>query len=137
MGGTEIPENFLYICSDKIYLMKKITKIMLVTALLFGTGFSSLADRGIGKKTKNKVNLNITTSSTLRSSLYFNLRNGLKYTGSLLSKPQPDFNSSDFFNTLITFQKGNTVYIIPYKQFVAVPDLKSGYAGMKLIIRPH
>ena len=111
--------------------------MLLVIVVLFCTTMGAFADRGIGKKSKNRIDLNINTASGLKNSIHLNLRSGLKYTGSLLSKPQPDFNSSDFFNTLITFQKGNTVYIIPYKQFVAVPDLKSGYAGMKLIIRPH
>ncbi len=115
--------------------MKKITKMMLVMALLIGTTFSTLADRGIGKRSRNKVDLNITTPSTLRSSIFMNLRSGLKYTGSLLMK-QPAFNSFNA-NTLVTYQKGNTVYIIPYKRINAVADLGAGYTGFKLIIRPH
>ena len=116
--------------------MKKITKMLLVMALLFGTAVSTLADRGIGRKSKNKVELNISIPSTLRSSIFFNLRSGLKYTGSLLSKQQtaaPLF----FSNALITYQKGNSIYIIPYKQITAVPEVRSGYTGMKIIIRPH
>ena len=116
--------------------MKKITKMMLVMALLFCIAFSTLADRGIGKKSRNKVELNISTPSTLRSSLFLNLRSGLRYTGSLLSK-QVTYTTSFFNTTLITFEKGNTVYIIPYKQVIAVPEIRSGYTGMKLIIRPH
>ena len=116
--------------------MKKVTKIILVMALLFGAAFSSLADRGIGKKTKNKINLNISTPSSLRNSVFFNLSSGLRYTGSLLSKDPFDFNTFNY-NTLVTFQKGNTVYIIPYKQIVTVPEMSSGYTGIKLIIRPH
>ena len=38
-------------------------------------------------------------------------------------------------NSLITYQKGNTTYIIPYKQKVALPEIKQGYTGIKLIIR--
>ena len=117
--------------------MMKITKMILVMGLLFGTAFSSLADRGIGRKSRNnKVDINISTPSTLRGSIFLNLRTGLKYTGSLLSKPQTS-TGSFFNNTLVTYEKGNTVYIIPYKQIVAVPEIKSGYTGMKIIIRPH
>jgi hypothetical protein len=38
---------------------------------------------------------------------------------------------------LLTYQKGNTVYIIPHKQVIAVPEMKQGYTGMKIIIRTH
>lgn len=117
--------------------MKKMTKIILITALLFGTAFSSLADRGIGRKGKAKVDINISSAATLRSSIYFNLHTGLKYTGSLLSTQRETSSGSIFNNTLVTFEKGNTVYIIPYKQIVAVPEMRSGYTGMKIIIRPH
>lgn len=136
MSGAQIPNYFQYICTEKLTPMKKITKMLLVMALLFGTAVSTLADRGIGRKSKNRVELNISTPSTLRSSLFFNLRSGLKYTGSLLSKPQVT-GSSFFSNTLITYQKGNSVYIIPYKQVIAVPEMRSGYTGMKIIFRPH
>lgn len=112
------------------------TKMILVMAMLFGIALSSLADRGIGKRTRNKVDLNITSSNSLRNSLYLNLRTGLKYTGSLLSNQQTDNNTFNF-NNLVTFQKGNTVYILPYKHIVAIPEISTGYTGMKLIIRPH
>jgi hypothetical protein len=40
-------------------------------------------------------------------------------------------------NTLVTYQKGNTVYIIPQKQVYTVPEMKQGYTGLKLIIKTH
>ena len=116
--------------------MKKITKMVLVVSVLAGMAFSALADRGIGKKSKSKVELNISTTGGLRNSISLNLKAGLKYTGSLLTKQQ--FTGSSIYNnTLVTYQKGNTVYIIPSKQMVAVPEMKQGYTGLKLIIRPH
>lgn len=113
----------------------KITKMLLVAAVLFGTTLGALADRGIGKKSRNRVELNVNTANGLRNSISLNLRSGLKYTGSLLSKQYIGGNILD--NTLVTYQKGNTIYIIPYKQVTTVPELKQGYTGMKLIIRPH
>ena len=117
--------------------MRISTKIMLVVVLLFGTGFSSWADRGIGKKSKNRLEFNISTPTTLKNSMFINLRTGLKYTGSLLIRQQDFIGNSVFSNTLITYQKGNTVYIIPYKHIVAIPEISSGYTGMKIIIHPH
>ena len=116
-------------------MMKK-AKIILVVIMLSGVAFSALADKGIGKKNKTKVTLNISTSNSLRNSISLNLKSGLKYTGSLLVNQQFDGNSI-LSNTLLTYQKGNTVYIIPHKQIIAVPEMRQGYTGMKLIIKPH
>ena len=69
--------------------------------------------------------------------LPFNMKlNRVKYTGSLLVSQQVD-GKSLLSNTLLTYQKGNTVYIIPHKQIIAVPEITQGYTGMKLIIKPH
>ncbi len=110
--------------------------MILVIVMLSGITFSALADKGIGKKSKAKVNLNIATANSLRNSISLNLTSGLKYTGSLIVN-QKDNGTSLFSNTLLTYQKGNTVYIIPHKQVIAVPDMKQGYTGMKLIIKTH
>ena len=95
-----------------------------------------MADRGIGKKNKSTASLNISTSGSLRNSISLNLKSGLKYTGSLLANQQTD-GKTILRNTLLTYKKGNTVYIIPQKQVMAVPDVSQGYTGMKLIIKPH
>lgn len=111
--------------------------MILVVLMLSGIGFSAMADKGIGKKSKSKVTLNISTAnSTLRNSISLNLKSGLKYTGSLLVNQQVD-GKSFITNSLLTYQKGNTVYVIPHKQIIAVPEMKQGYTGMKLIIKSH
>lgn len=116
--------------------MLKKAKLILIVLMLSGIGFSAMADKGIGKKNKSKVTLNINTGNSLRNSISVNLKSGLKYTGSLLVNQQ--INSTSYLsNTLLTYQKGNTVYIIPHKQIIAVPEMKQGYTGMKLIIKTH
>lgn len=116
--------------------MMKITKLLLVVVVLISATLGALADRGIGKKSKNRIDLNISAPSSLRNAISLNIRSGLKYTGSLLLN-QTYTNNNIFNNSLVSYQKGNTVYIIPYKQILTVPELKEGYTGMKLIIRPH
>ena len=111
-------------------------KMILGIVILSGITLSALADRGIGKKNKTNVSLNITTSGSLRNSISLNLKSGLKYTGSLLTNQQTD-GKTILSNTLLTYKKGNTVYIIPHKQIIAVPEMSQGYTGMKLIIKPH
>ncbi|HAO46761.1 MAG TPA: hypothetical protein PLZ45_05155 [Ferruginibacter sp.] len=111
-------------------------KMILGIAILSSIAFTALADRGIGKKSKANVSLNIATSGSLRNSISVNLKSGLKYTGSLLAGQQTD-GKTILNNTLLTYKKGNTVYIIPHKQVIAVPEMSQGYTGMKLIIKPH
>ncbi len=111
-------------------------KLILGIVILSSITLSALADRGIGKKNKSTASLNISTTGSLRNSISLNLKSGLKYTGSLLTNQQTD-GKTILRNTLLTYKKGNTVYIIPQKQVMAVPDVSQGYTGMKLIIKPH
>lgn len=111
--------------------MNKPTRIFLLLSLLTAQMLVSFADRGIGKK-KNRVLLNIKVSNSFASSLNFNLRNGMAYTGSVVNK-NPLVRTSG--NSIITYQKGNSVYILPYKQKVLVADVRQGFTGTKLIIR--
>ncbi len=116
--------------------MFKKAKIILIVLMLSSIGFSAMADKGIGKKNKSKITLNINGGNSLRNSIALNLKTGLKYTGSLLTNQQL-IGTSYLNNTLVTYQKGNTVYIIPHKQVFAVPEMKQGYTGLKLIIKTH
>ena len=116
--------------------MLKKAKIMLVVLMLSGIGFSAMADKGIGKKNKTKITLNINSGNSIRKSISLNLKSGLKYTGSLMASQQVS-GTSYLTNNLLTYQKGNTVYIIPQKQVYTVPEMKQGYTGLKLIIKTH
>ena len=115
-------------------MKNKISKIVLLVAVLNGIVYTSLADRGVGKN-KRKVALNIVSSGTIKKTLSFNMSSGLKYKGSLLNRVENSKNSISF-TSLITYQKGNTIYIVPQKQKILVPDVRPGYTGMKLIIKP-
>lgn len=114
--------------------MSKIAKKILLLGILTGTMLISFADRGIGKKSKSKIILNINTNNAFKNSISFNLKAGLKYKGSLLSNTQYQ-NNSLVFTELVTYQKGNSIYIVPYKQKILVPEIKQGYTGLKLIIK--
>ena len=114
--------------------MNTFTKKILAVCVLVSIVVEAWADRGVGKKNKSKATLNITAPSNLRNSVAFNIKAGLTYKGSLLNSHQT-IGSSIMNNSLITYQKGNTTYIIPYKQKFTVPDMQQGYTGLKLIIR--
>lgn len=94
----------------------------------------SFADRGIGKRSKSKVLLNVTTTHSFKADLFQNMKNGLQYKGSLLSDIQR-YQNSMIATELVTYQKGNSIYIIPYKQKMIVPEMSQGYTGIKLVIK--
>ena len=110
----------------------KSTKIALVVLFACGVWFLAFADRG-GFVKRNKTHLNIAVKGTLKNSIAFNLKSGIDYKGSFLLNTHQIGNAfvSDAF---ISYKKGNTVYILPYKQKIITPEYtqKEGY---KLIIR--
>lgn len=98
--------------------------------------FSTMADKGVGKN-KNKVSLAINpAAATYGKALSLNLKSGLTYKGTLLNITSSTIKSSNLSNTLVTYQKGNTIFIVPFKQKIIVPEIRQGYTGMKLIIHP-
>ncbi len=114
--------------------MNIFTKKLLAFAILFSVVVEASADRGVGKKSKNKTTLNIIAPSNIRNSIAFNLKSGLSYTGTLLNTRKTAGNGM-LNSTIVTYQKGNATYIIPYKNKITIAEMKQGYTGMKVIIR--
>jgi len=112
--------------------MSKYSKIVAVVVLVCGVYLFSFADRG-GFVKKNKPHLNIETNGNLKNSIPFNLKSGLTYRGSFFTNSQRIGNSivSDAY---ISYRKGNTVYILPYKQKILIPQYSQN-EGYKLILR--
>lgn len=113
--------------------MKKYPFIIVIVLLLCGIGYLSFADRGgIGRK--NKPQFNIELHGTLKNSIPFNLKSGLVFRGSEIISSHKIGNSL-ITESVMSFQKGKTTYLIPYKQRIVIQDYsKDGY---KLIIRPR
>jgi hypothetical protein len=114
--------------------MSKITKIVLLVAVLNGIVLTTMADKGVGKN-KKKTSVSIASVNSYSKTLSFSLKSGLKYTGSLLNNVGTVKNSLMYSN-LVTYQKGNIIYIVPYKQRIVIPDIQQRYTGVKLIIKP-
>lgn len=108
------------------------SKILIVVLFVCGVALYTFADKG-GFAKKNKTQLNIKTSGSLKNSIQFNLKSGLEYRGSFLLNRQRIGNSA-VSDVYISYKKGNTVYILPYKQKVLIPEY-SQKDGYKLIIR--
>ena len=114
--------------------MKNLTKIVFLIVFFNCATALASADRGGFGRKRTKVHLNIVTFNSLKRSIHFNIKSGLNFRGSLHLDQQQVGNT--FYNsTLLTYKKGNTVYIMPIKQKVLIPDYKPA-TGYKLIIRP-
>jgi len=113
--------------------MQRFSKIVFVLVFFSFVSLWASADRGGFGRKRSNISLNITNLGTLRTSIYYSLRNGLSYKGSTLLGQQQVGNSL-YANTLISFKKGNTVYILPYKHKVLIPQFTAA-GGSKLIIR--
>ena len=112
--------------------MNKYTKILMVILLFCGAFLFASADRG-GFGKKNKAQLNITTTTNLKNSIAFNLKSGLTYRGSFLTT-QEKVGTFMVSNAIVSYKKGNTIYLIPYKQKILLPEYTQR-DGYKLIIR--
>ncbi len=115
--------------------MKKTLKTLLIISIFIGNMPYSFADRGVRNRTKKTIALNINTSNSFKNSLYLNLKSGLKFKGLEFAETT---NSNNFIHglTIMTYEKGNTTYIIPNQRKIIVPEVKQGYTGMKLILKP-
>ncbi|MDE3212445.1 MAG: hypothetical protein KGM98_04365 [Bacteroidota bacterium] len=82
---------------------------------------------------KDKAKVNITTHGTLKNSIAFNLKSGLKFRGGFFTDRELIGNSL-ISNSYVSYQKGNTFYVLPYKQRIVIPQY-SQKDGFKLIIR--
>ena len=94
-------------------LMNKLYKATLCAILLICAVHMAIADSSI-EKNKSKIVLNIHTPLSIRDSISYNIKTGLNYNGSSLICQQIIGNSI-INSSIITYQKGNTIYIISYK----------------------
>lgn len=115
--------------------MKKITHTFLFAIVLSLAATVALADRGgFGRKVKkNKLKFDITAPSSLRNSIFLNLKSGMLFKGTQSLSLQKSINSITDYS-IISYKKGNTLYVLPYKQKVMMPvyDKSNGY---KLVFR--
>ena len=92
---------------------KGFTKKALTCLVMFG--FAALAFGSIGGgENKSKKKSVKTDFIPIRTTNGFTLKTGPSYHGSLIFS-QEKVKDVVFFNTVITYQKGNTTYILPYK----------------------
>ena len=109
------------------------THIIIIVTLSLAASIA-FADRGgFGRKDKKRVVLDIANAASAKYIFLSNLRSGFIYKGSTTLNQQRS-NFAIVNNSIMSFKKGNTMYILPYKQKILIPDFNRS-TGYKLIIR--
>lgn len=99
-------------------------KTLMLTALLclYVVSFGSYVGAGDKKETKTKNTK--TVFSNLKGTMNFSLRNGMLYRGNKVVSTQR-CEKSVLYNSVVTYSKGNTIYIIPHKQSLFLAKFKT------------
>jgi hypothetical protein len=88
-------------------------KSLVVGIALIGTVILAWASSGGGNNKKKSLASSKQGFTPLKSTYGLTLKAGPNYTGSYVYSSQRDNVLS--YNTLVTYQKGNTIFILPYK----------------------
>lgn len=87
-------------------------KTLIMTLMLAVVGLAFASKGGGGDKKSNRIPLK-TNFVPIRTTSGFTLKAGPSYTGNFLIGTQTTREYVSF-NSLVTFQKGNSTYILPY-----------------------
>jgi len=93
-------------------MRKLMRKSLIITLMLAVVGLTFASKGGGGDKKVSKTSLK-TNFVPIRTTSGFTLKAGPAYTGSILTSTQTTREYVSF-HSLVTFQKGNSTYILPY-----------------------
>jgi hypothetical protein len=100
----------------------KVLRRKLATAICVTASLAAFATLGDGGKRTTAGNPNLLSYKTPSSIHSFSLKSGYNYRGNnLLNSTAP---RSVMLNTVVTYQKGNTTYILPLKKKVLLNKVK-------------
>jgi len=122
---------------QKIYT--KIWRSGIFCALLFAVVALAFASKGGGDKKKNNGIKN--DFVPIRTTTGFTLKSGIAYTGNHFLTSEKN-NKVFSYNTIVTYQKGNTIFIMPYKYKVnvsmpAATQVKSNFQMLDFKFNMH
>lgn len=95
--------------------LKRLSRQLVVSAALIVVAGLAIASKGGGGDKKKAANIPFKNNFTpIRTTNGFTLKTGPSYTGSYLLSQEKTKNTISF-STIATYQKGNALFIIPYK----------------------
>jgi hypothetical protein len=107
-------------------MMRRLMRQTIISALMVAVVGLAFASKGGGgdKKSNNRLPLK-TEFTPIRTTGTFTLKAGPSYTGSFLLGQEKTKNYISI-NSLVTYQKGNSIFIVPYTYKVNIPVLMDG-----------
>jgi hypothetical protein len=108
------------------FLSRKLAVLLLIAV----SAVASFATLGDGKKKSNSSKSSLLSSKTTRPGS-FSLRSGYTYRGNQVINTQPQ-NKYISLNSTVTYQKGNTTYIVPLKKKVILNNVKIELGNQQL-----
>ncbi len=97
---------------------------MVISTLLLAVVGLAFASKGGGDKGKKAASLK-TDFTPIRTTGNFTLKSTPAYSGSFFLG-QEKTRTTISFNTLVTYEQGNSIFIMPYKYKVNVPGVTEG-----------
>jgi hypothetical protein len=96
-----------------------------ISGLLIAVVGLAFASKGGGGDKKNKTVPLKTEFTPIRTTGNFTLKSSPAYSGSFFLGEEKT-KTTVSFNTLVTYEKGNSIFIMPYKYKVNIPGLQDG-----------
>jgi len=104
--------------NPKISFRNSLQRVLVCTVLI-GLAVLTFASMGGGKKSKTTAVKN--DFVPIRTTNGFTLKSGPLYKGSSIISQEKNKNTI-VMNSLMTYQKGNTTFIMPYQQKISIPS---------------
>jgi hypothetical protein len=105
-------------------ILKGIPKKNFITALLIVGSLAAFATLGDGSGKKTSYSKNLLSYKPTYNYKHFTLKSGYSYRGSNIFSYKSYQGNYITFNKVITYQKGNTTYILPLKRKVLLDKIK-------------
>jgi len=116
--------------NNQIPSFLKTLRLITVSLLLFTVTALAFASKGGGEKKKHREYENSFTPINAASS--FTLKKSPLYSGStVIIHPQADNRLS--MNAMITYQRGNTTFILPYQYKVSISPITNGKSNLQFL----
>ena len=106
--------------------MRKLMRHAVISTLLLAVVGLAFASKGGGGDKKKEKAVPLRTEFTpIRTTGNFTLKSSPAYSGSFFLG-QEKTKTTISFNTLVTYEKGNSIFIMPYKYKVNIPGVTDG-----------
>lgn len=106
--------------------MRKLIRKVIISTMMIAVVGLAFASKGGGGDKKSNSRIPLKTEFTpIRTTAGFTLKTGPSYTGSILLGQEKTKNYISI-NSLVTYEKGNSIFIIPYSYKVNTPALMDG-----------